>query len=350
MKTIPFHLITAVLAVQLVHTTAAKEIQGKCDMGRDYWLYLPDRIDPGKTYTLVVGAHGARGKGKGAAGHAGWVKDHDVIVLGPSYPHNGFQYLYQDSDKQTIELFKKLKKEYRLHDKLFIVGFSGGSQYAHRFAMKYPGLVSGCAAHSGGTWATGDYPRGESPNPKARGVVFVISCGENDTKKSFKQAPLGRLEWAKRYEKMLDEGGFVYDAKWWPGVGHSYANGARQQSVDCFVASTRLLPELEEEADQIGKLLKANGFDDAWSLLRKRKHEARVHEQRIIGRVLDRYLESQLSAIKSIDRWAQHQVKLAVRDSEDPQTLSGALRRLRSAYKGLPGTTESIVTELAKLE
>ena len=88
-------LLMLIGAVVSANDAIAKEIQGKCSMGRDYWLYVPDTIDPEKTYTLVVGVHGARGRGKGAAGHANWVDKHDVIVLGPSYVNDqgAFQYL-----------------------------------------------------------------------------------------------------------------------------------------------------------------------------------------------------------------------------------------------------------------
>ncbi|MFK7788741.1 MAG: hypothetical protein AB8C95_04500, partial [Phycisphaeraceae bacterium] len=174
-----FILIALVCACLGSLDVIAKETQGKDAQGRDYWLYTPDNIDSQKTYTLVVGVHGYRGKGKGAGGYAGWVKDHDVIVIGPTYDSNGYQYLQQGSDQQTIDLVKMLRKQYKLHDKIFIGGFSGGSQYSHRFAMKYPDLVAGCAAHSGGTWATGDYAERAKPNPKARGVLFVMSCGES---------------------------------------------------------------------------------------------------------------------------------------------------------------------------
>ena len=330
----------------------AKEIQAKDGMGRDYWLYVPDKIDPEKTYTLVVGVHGANGIGKGAAGHAGWVNKYDVIVLGPSYRNSGgaFQYLQGDTDKQTIELFKTLRKEYKLNDKIFIAGFSGGSQYAHRFAMKYPGMVAGCAAHSGGTWATGDYPSGESPNPKARGVLFVISCGEKDTKKSFSQAPLGRLEWAKKYEQMLKQGGFVYDHKWIEGVGHQYSRPARQMTEDCYTASILRLPKYEAERDAISKALRARDTADAWSLVRTRLNHADKENDGILGKVHRMYVESLDADIARIDRLAEREVRNAIRKHEDASALKQALQSLAEQYAGAEKTTALIQAELAKLD
>ena len=343
--------IGAVLLLSLLPAAvAAKEIQGKDTMGRDYWLYVPDEIDPDKTYTLVVGVHGARGIGKGAAGHADWINHHDVIVLGPSYPHNGFQYLHDQTDKQTILLFKQLRQKYKLHDKLFIAGFSGGSQYAHRFAMKYPQLVSGCAAHSGGTWATGDYPRGEAPNPAARGVLFVISCGENDTGKSFGPAPMGRLEWAKKYEQMLKRGGFLYDARWIPDVGHSYSGPARQMTRDCFIASTQRLAEYEAERQAIRKAIGGRKYEAAWQLIRRRINHEDAKNEGILGQVHRMYIDSLSRQISRIDRMAQREVRLASREHEDPETLQAALKELKQRYGGAPRTMKAIERELEKIE
>jgi predicted esterase len=338
-----------ICVAMLLHEAAlAKEIAGKDAEGRDYWLYVPDEIDPDKTYTLVVGVHGYRGKGKGAAGYANWINRHDVIVLGPTYDSDGYQYLQKGSDQQTLDLIAKLRKDYKLHEKIFIAGFSGGSQYAHRFAMKYPELVAGCAAHSGGTWATGHYAERAKPNPKARGVLFVISCGEKDTQKSFAQAPFGRLEWAKRYEKMLEEGGFLYDAQYWPNVAHRQSAGARQQTLDCFIASTQLLPELAEEKDQLDQLLRKKAYAAAWPTIQARQR-ALAETEGITAVVLQRYLDTLERPLAQIDRWATREVQRAIHEHRDTAGRREALRTLRSDYAGLPKATQSIEKELAGL-
>ncbi len=46
----------------------------KDDLGRDYFVYAPAKIDPKKTYWLVVGVHGAGGNGQGAGGLAAWAR------------------------------------------------------------------------------------------------------------------------------------------------------------------------------------------------------------------------------------------------------------------------------------
>ena len=340
------YICLVLLALFVSQGALAKEIQAKDAEGRDYWLYVPERIDKNKTYTLVVGVHGYRGQGQGAAGMAGWVDKLDVIVLGPTYDSNGYQYLQKGSDQQTLDLVEKLREDYKLHDKIFIAGFSGGSQYAHRFAMKYPELVAGCAAHSGGTWGTGDYYRAK-PNPEAKGVLFAISCGEEDAGKSFPQAPMGRFEWAKKYATMLDEGGFVYDAQWWPGVGHQYSKGARQQTLDCFIASTQLLPQLAEGTEQIKQSLEEDDYSGAWNLIRRRQRLLDRNREGIVGKALQQWLTS---SIESVDQWALGQVAIAVRENEDERHRTLALRKLKSRYKDLPETVKAIEAELTTLD
>lgn len=344
-------LLVVLLACFATYAAQPKEIQGQDAQGRDYWVYLPDQIDPETTYTLVVGVHGYRGNGKGAGGYARWVGERDVIVLGPSFDSNGYQYLQKGSDQQTLELVAMLRKDYRLHEKIFIGGFSGGAQYAHRFAMKYPELVAGCAAHSGGTWGTGDYPPNEPTyiNPAARGVLFVVSCGENDTKKSFGEAPMGRLDWAKKYAGMLEAGGFVFDAQWWPGVGHRQSPGAKQQSVDCFVASTQRLPAYESERAVIAKAIRARDASSAWSIVRARLAHSDRENDGILGKVHKLYIDSLEQDIARIDRLAQREVRNATQ-KQDIAAQRGALAQLRETYAGLSETTGAIEAALAGLE
>ena len=207
------------------------------------YVYLPETIDTSKTYQLIVGVHGANGNGKNAGGYAKWSKRGDVIVIGPSFiskPKNGKQ-PYQMGDgehaKKLLSLFKTLKKDYKLEDKMFLVGFSGGSQFAHRFTMNNPNVVCGVAAHSGGSWATRGFGK---INSRAKKIPFAISCGEKDTAKSFPQAPLGRLDWFKEFSKELEKKRFMMISKTWPGVGHKSSPGAKNLTQQCFQIATGL--------------------------------------------------------------------------------------------------------------
>lgn len=227
------------LVIFCVQAFAAETVI-KDKQGMDCFVYTPDPIDPAKTYQLVVGVHGAGGKGGGAAGMKGWADRGDVIVIGPSFETKG-ERPYQNGDgihaEKLIDLFENLKKTYKLRDKMFLHGFSGGCQFTHRFTMLNPKYVCGVSAHSGGTWATDNY--GEI-STKAKDIPFAISCGEKDTGKSFPEAPFGRLDWYHRFEKEMDQKKFCYIGGTWPDVGHNISPGAWDLAKQCFQLATGL--------------------------------------------------------------------------------------------------------------
>jgi hypothetical protein len=109
--------------------------------------------------------------------------------------------------------------------------------------MAYPKLVAGCAAHSAGSWATGE-PWG-AVNAKAVDVPLVMSCGERDTERMAPAAPHTRIEWARRFEGQLAEGAFTYQAAWWPGAGHEQTAGARAMTEECYRVATQVIPAAE---------------------------------------------------------------------------------------------------------
>lgn len=230
-----------IIALTLIATcTFAANAQQpqKCPLGRDYFLYLPKKIDADKTYWLVAGIHGFRGQGNGAAGYNKWTTQRDnVIVVGPSFPKSGgFTHAEEQSAEQLLGIHKQLAEKYKLHDKIFVAGFSGGSQFAHRFTMLHPDRVIGCAAHSGGSWATGG--QWKSVNPKAAHIPIAMSCGQKDTDKMHPQAPMGRLDWAKAFEKQIADAGFTYRVEYVPDTGHRMSPIAMQLSNECFEIAT----------------------------------------------------------------------------------------------------------------
>jgi len=208
--------------------------------GMDCHVYLPAKIDPAKTYQLLVGVHGAGGKGNGAGGLSQWADRGDVIVIGPSFQTKGNR-PYQNGDGEhaakLIKLFKQLGKKYKLREKMFLHGFSGGSQFAHRFAMHHPKYVCGVSAHSGGSWATDGFG---TINTKAKKIPFAISCGEKDAKMSFGGAKYTRIDWYKRFRDEMDKKKFCYVGGIWPGAGHRLSPQVWDLMRQCFQLATGL--------------------------------------------------------------------------------------------------------------
>jgi predicted esterase len=198
---------------------------------------------------------------------AAWTKKGDCIVLGPTFPSEGYQALGQDSDRQLIELFKVLQKEFHLYPKMFLYGFSGGAQFSHRFAMKYPDLVAGCSAHSAGTWAG-------SAGPQAAGVPFALSCGEQDTAKSGPTAPLSRIDWARQFAEKCKAADFYFKVRFWPDAGHASSPGSRQMTEECFCLATTGLYEdqrraVQQEIDAARQRVEGGDFAAALAAIRK---------------------------------------------------------------------------------
>jgi poly(3-hydroxybutyrate) depolymerase len=164
----------------------------KSDPSQEYYLYLPANFDPAKRYWLFVGVHGLGGNGKGAMGWSSFAEEGQCIVVGPSFtgtyqfPANG-----SGAGKGMLGIFKELSHEYKLYPKAFLTGFSAGAQFVHRFTLENPQLVVACAAHSAGSWGM--------PNAKARGVPFVVTCGEDDKE---------RLGLAKEFARDAKSKGF----------------------------------------------------------------------------------------------------------------------------------------------
>ena len=221
----------------------AKEEERKCRMGRDYWLYTPDTVDKDKTYWLAVGVHGHRGNGKGAAGLAGWVNKMDnVIVIGPTFPSTDpyYQVLQGKTDKQLLDIFKTLQKEFKLHDKMFIYGFSGGSQFAHRFTMKHPRYVIAASTHSGGTWEKG-------PSSSSKKVLWTLSCGLKDTAISA-GGDQSRIDYFRDFfSRMHRSKSFSYKV-FVTDKGHRPDGNVFKNTQECFRVATTGLFDYQRQA------------------------------------------------------------------------------------------------------
>jgi len=138
--------------------------------------------------------------------------------------------------------------------------------------------------------------------------------------------------------------------RWWPGVGHQYARGARQQTLDCFIASTKRLPEYDAERDAVKKAMGTRDFAGAWSLIRKRAlHEDKDNEG-ILGKVHRLYLESLEDEVDRIDRMAEREVRQIVRDHEDPQQRREALEKHRAKFAGAAKTGQAIDKALEQID
>lgn len=208
------------------------------DIKGGYYL-VPDTIPNGTKMRVAVDVHGAgglRGEG-GGKDLAKLLGPEPVIVIVPSFT-SGYQAGDGKWAEQLIGNFKEVGKKYKVHDKMFVHGHSGGGQFAHRFAFAEPNYVIGVSAHSSGSWAcAGGY--GEI-NKRAKKIPFSISCGENDTALSTPDSAHTRIAWFKLFEAEMKKQGFDVDARTWPGVGHGVPLKLMGEQVrECFLKATK---------------------------------------------------------------------------------------------------------------
>ncbi|MHC5067890.1 MAG: alpha/beta hydrolase family protein [Planctomycetota bacterium] len=262
-------LMTALLLLVAGVDAASYTTKGplKGPDGRDYWIALPDNFDPERTYWLAVGCHGFKGTGEQGIGQALALAKggfDDFIAVGCTGTKEDHIFADQATCDQIIGLFKQLGSQYKLHPKLFICGFSGGSQLSHRFTMKFPELVIGCSSHSGGSW-------GGAGNPKAAaGIPLSMSCGLDDTGSSM-GAP--RIEAMYSFYQALLKTGMHLNARVWAGLEHKMGDGARQQVIGTYrLATTGLFPceqkLVDEEIARVRALIDAGEYRDAEKAIR----------------------------------------------------------------------------------
>ncbi|QBF29772.1 hypothetical protein [Thalassococcus sp. S3] len=140
--------------------------------GLESWLVIPDHLDPEAVPHIAV--HGIQRR---ASQQAELLAERATqmgrIVIAPLFdkqrwPKYQRVVIGKRADLALLRLISALKQDGLWSSKRFeISGFSGGAQFAHRFAMLYPNLISRLITCSAGWYTFPDdatYPYGLSPS------------------------------------------------------------------------------------------------------------------------------------------------------------------------------------------
>ena len=279
---------------------------------QEYYVFTPRKIDPEKTYWLVVGVHGLGGSGHNAMGWKDFAEKADCIVVGPTFK-GPFQFPRRGAGKTMLAIVAELRKQYKLHGKMFVTGFSAGAQFVHRFALENPRYVIACAAHSAGSWGT---PRGGG-----RSVLFLITCGEEDRT---------RIDGARKFANELTEKRYRVESKWFPGVGHSICGEARELTEALFWrATTGMTPtereRVEGQLNRGGDLVIAEKYQEAMEVFRKIA----------ASKPTSTYTERAEAGLKQIDEIGRKKLtELEALAEEDFRKAVPALEELQRQFKG----------------
>lgn len=223
-----------------------------------YFLFRPSTTRPGAP--LAISVHGIA---RNAAAHAFRLMEDaerlGVCVLAPLFEKDAFGQYQQLQDRtrgvrSDLALLKMIDEAAGRceadPDRLLLFGFSGGAQFAHRFAMMHPDRVASAVIASAG-WYT--LPRVDAPYPfgldtasfaldaefdvaKFLRVPFHVFVGELDTERdgSLRQSRLldstqgaTRIARARTWVEAMtraaaSEGGRAPTLSVLPGVGHDF--------------------------------------------------------------------------------------------------------------------------------
>lgn len=200
------------------HTLAANPAQ-------EYYLYVPAGQPAAPVFVAV---HGAGGSGADMyrvwAAHA---EREGFVLVCPSF-QAGYQRLEAGADEGLTAILDEVAREHpaaRSRRPVFLVGFSGGAQFVHRWAFRHPDQVCGVAALSAGSY--------DPPPVGARGVPFLVTVGGADT------GPPNRVTLARWFHEALTKTGYRADLRVYDGVGHWLCDAAIEDTL-AFYRRVRL--------------------------------------------------------------------------------------------------------------
>ncbi|MEE9404305.1 MAG: hypothetical protein V3V20_05400 [Algisphaera sp.] len=198
--------------------------------------------------------------------------DFNALLVCPSFTgHYGFlqsKDFGANSDQLLLDALAQQTDVPQITDRFLVYGFGDGAQFAHRFAMKHPRRVAGCAALSGASWTdpsglcTGqmvvdgafDTPPYNTPSVHTArdtkcsspaslpGVVWMIGCANDDTDESTRSATQLQVD--------LAQAGCRVDYLDWDGAPNQASPHLTMNVMHFFnevVATPAELPELPPE-------------------------------------------------------------------------------------------------------
>jgi predicted esterase len=237
-------------------------VASQSDPRFSYCTYIPDSA-PTTGAAVLVAVHGTgRDVHKTRERWVNWAEDHRCAVLAPLFPgavddpndlsnYKTLSYQGIRFDEILLSMLDEAAQRWRLDVERFaLYGYSGGGQFAHRFAYVHPERLSAvCVGAPGSTTLPFDprpWPKGTEDMEtvfgvpirldRLRSVPFRILVGELDTDASTMDPSTApgdtRLAQANALTEALSGSGVPVDLEVIPGVAHDA--GAFTESAASF--------------------------------------------------------------------------------------------------------------------
>ena len=214
-----FVIVAVVAGFVIVNSAPANPADHRYTQPVEYYLYVPKTYSADHELPLFIGIHGFGGSGLDCWNlWQSYAEREGFILLCPTISDAGGGW-YQDTGETLVwSVVGQVKKEYRVKQGMFIVGFSAGAQFVQGFAFNYPQYVSGVSVLS-----AGNYYRA---NLGARNIPFLVVIGGQDDPISVEQSAL--------FSQYLTQNGFDVQYEVLPGVGHTVTSKGVRLTVDLF--------------------------------------------------------------------------------------------------------------------
>ena len=156
----------------------------RTDPSQEYLMYLPAHSGPGTAIFVTV--HGiSRNVEEHAELFAPWAEEHGVVLVAPRFTEQrnpGYQRLDAEgpglrADLALNAILKDVAATTGADDRRFyLFGYSGGAQFAHRYALAHPERVIRAVIGAAGWYTFPDehtpYPYGLGPSAERPAVPF----------------------------------------------------------------------------------------------------------------------------------------------------------------------------------
>ena len=175
------------------------------DPAQKYLIQLPRHYTAQAAFPVLIAVHWHSGTAEQQINEWGFLAQKDSYILICPQFLEGYQRLERGEDKKLLAIIDEVNADFSVDsDNIYLVGFSGGAQFALRFAYKHPFLKAVCILSPG---EFDPPPRSE----QLKSVKYFIGVGEGDS----------RLPVVKRLYGVLDKKGFDVSFESFPLVGHS---------------------------------------------------------------------------------------------------------------------------------